>query len=70
MSKPTAKKVYDPDEDITHIESWPSADAVTLCQQTDWLHNKKRPEIDTKRPLTCRSCKAIHAFCNSVAMPS
>jgi hypothetical protein len=68
MKRPL-QRVYDPQENTTHIQSAPGADAVTLCGQTDWLGNKGKPDYDTKRPVNCKPCKDIFDYCNSGTWP-
>jgi hypothetical protein len=67
MSKPAFKKVYEPDERTTHIQSAPHADAVTLCGMTDWLGHAGKPDYETRRAVNCSLCLAIAKYCQSHA---
>lgn len=64
MGKSGIPRVYEPGEDTVHIAPPPRADQVTLCGLTDWIGVE--PGVKTDKPLTCRACRDIIQFCQSL----
>ena len=50
-------RITEPDENMVHYESYPSQDAVTLCNMTDFLG--QTPGKPTRKPVTCCMCRNI-----------
>ena len=67
MKRPL-NKVYEPDEDVTHIVGPPGLDQVTLCGKTDWL-GQTTGDYETEKPVDCIPCEAHFKFCNSGRWP-
>lgn len=66
VSMPVAKplgRVLEPDTGLVHYSPYPTQDAVTLCNITDWFqctHGKP-----TKAAATCNSCRNIVDYVRS-----
>ena len=70
MKRPL-RKVYEPDEGITHVAADPLADAVTLCGKTDWIGSTKPQEgEEIGKPVDCQSCRSIFDYCNAGKWPT
>jgi hypothetical protein len=65
VSKPgaarTIKRIYEPDENLTHHVGPSIIGNATLCGVTDFIHakGKGRP---TRKPVDCQGCLGIVAF--------
>lgn len=54
------KKIYEPDEGITHYDSPLGLDQVTLCGVPDWIGRGRG--VVTEKPVSCNSCLALVQF--------
>ncbi|ARV77169.1 hypothetical protein SKUL_70 [Pseudomonas phage Skulduggery] len=56
--KPSATRVYDPQEGRTHYQADMHSGNVTLCGQTDWLCQPE-PGYETERAVDCTACLSV-----------